>query len=319
MKVVSFIKEWALPVAIATGTLFYLLFAFVEPLMAVGAVAGPLLSASMPYCMFVILYITFCKIDLSDLRPRRWHLYLQLSRLAMALILVGAIIILRHTPSALTIEGAFVCIICPTAAAAAVVTEKLGGNLTSLTVFTIIDCLATSLIIPILFPIVEREAHVPFIVMSLAVLRNVVSVLVAPMILALLTRWLLPRLHSRICATHNLSFYLWCYNLAVVTGVTIHNIIDSQCSGATLAALIIAPAIVAVALFATGKAIAKPFGENIAGGQALGQKNTVVAIWLTVTFLNPLAAVAPGAYVIWQNVINSWQLWYKDTHGYVKW
>lgn len=34
--------------------------------------------------------------------------------------------------------------------------------------------------------------------------------------------------------------------------------------------------------------------------------------------LNPLAAVAPGAYVIWQNMVNAWQLWYKGKYGKLK-
>jgi len=43
----------------------------------------------------------------------------------------------------------------------------------------------------------------------------------------------------------------------------------------------------------------------------LGQKNTVLAIWMAVTYLNPLSSVGPGSYVVWQNIINSWQLWKK--------
>jgi bile acid:Na+ symporter, BASS family len=43
----------------------------------------------------------------------------------------------------------------------------------------------------------------------------------------------------------------------------------------------------------------------------LGQKNTVLAIWMAVTYLNPLSSVGPCSYVVWQNIINSWQLWKK--------
>jgi BASS family bile acid:Na+ symporter len=47
----------------------------------------------------------------------------------------------------------------------------------------------------------------------------------------------------------------------------------------------------------------------VAGGQGLGQKNTVLAIWMAQTFLNPISSIAPGAYVLWQNMFNSWQVW----------
>jgi BASS family bile acid:Na+ symporter len=29
------------------------------------------------------------------------------------------------------------------------------------------------------------------------------------------------------------------------------------------------------------------------------------------TYLNPISSVAPAAYVLWQNCINSYQLWRK--------
>ena len=46
-----------------------------------------------------------------------------------------------------------------------------------------------------------------------------------------------------------------------------------------------------------------------ASNEALGQKNTILAIWVAHTYLTPITAVGAGSYVVWQNVINSWQLW----------
>ena len=44
-----------------------------------------------------------------------------------------------------------------------------------------------------------------------------------------------------------------------------------------------------------------------------GYKRTawVLAIWMAYTYLNPLSSVGPGSYVLWQNIINSYQLWKK--------
>ncbi|MEO4837844.1 transporter, partial [Bacteroides uniformis] len=39
--------------------------------------------------------------------------------------------------------------------------------------------------------------------------------------------------------------------------------------------------------------------------------NTVLAIWMAYTYLNPLSSVGPGSYVLWQNLFNSYQLWKK--------
>ena len=49
-----------------------------------------------------------------------------------------------------------------------------------------------------------------------------------------------------------------------------------------------------------------------AGGQSLGQKNTVLAVWMAQSFLDPISSVAPTAYIVWQNFVNSYQIYKKD-------
>ena len=53
------------------------------------------------------------------------------------------------------------------------------------------------------------------------------------------------------------------------------------------------------------------FGRTQEAGQALGQKNTAFAIWLSVAYLNPLSSVGPGCYILWQNIVNSIEIWQK--------
>lgn len=50
--------------------------------------------------------------------------------------------------------------------------------------------------------------------------------------------------------------------------------------------------------------------SRITAGQAFGQKNTALGIWLAQMYLNPLAAIGPAAYILWQNLLNSFQLWH---------
>jgi BASS family bile acid:Na+ symporter len=58
-----------------------------------------------------------------------------------------------------------------------------------------------------------------------------------------------------------------------------------------------------------GKSVGRFFHSTIEAGQALGQKNTAFAIWIAYTYLNPVASVGPGCYILWQNIVNSWELW----------
>lgn len=320
MKVFSFFRKFALPCSLVLGALGYLIFANVPFLQPLGDAVGPRLVELMPVVLFALLYVTFCKIEIKEMKPKAWHFVLQLIRTSLALLMVIAICLFgKNYEMKVILEGAFICFICPTAAAVAVVTEKLGGSIGSLTTYTVIANIFTMIIIPSLFPMVEKGADVSFLYMSMMVFRNVTTVLVVPLLLALLSRKFLPRFVDKVKSVKDLGFYMWCFNLTILMGETVRNILHATVSGWILALLLFVPLLVCLIQFAIGKAVGRHWDANISGGQALGQKNTIVGIWLTLTFLNPLAAVAPGAYVVWQNLVNGWQLWYKEKYGHLKW
>ena len=303
MNILDFLKKWTLPSGLIIGATVYLLFSRIAPLQPIGDAVGPLLVKLLPVLIFVMLYITFCKINLSEFRPRIWHFALQGIRVLLSLAVVVAINLVHDAETKIILQGVFICVICPTAAAAPIVTEKLGGSIASMTVYMIIANVFTSVIIPLLFPMVERSADISFI----------------PLLLALATRRFLPAFVSWLREKKNLAFYLWAFNLSIVMGLTLRMIINTTVTGQTLVLLLVLPLFVAIALFGIGKLVGGYFGESISGGQALGQKNTIVGIWLMMTFLNPVAVIAPCSYVLWQNLINSLQLWYKDRYGTLKW
>ena len=320
MKVFSFFRKFALPCSLVLGALGYLIFTNVPFLQPLGDAVGPRLVELMPVVLFALLYVTFCKIEIKEMKPKAWHFVLQLIRTSLALLMVIAICLFgKNYETKVILEGAFICFICPTAAAVAVVTEKLGGSIGSLTTYTVIANIFTMIIIPSLFPMVEKGADVSFFYMSMMVFRNVTTVLVVPLLLALLSRKFLPRFVDKVKSVKDLGFYMWCFNLTILMGETLRNILHATVSGWILTLLLVVPLLVCLVQFTIGKAVGHHYGASISAGQALGQKNTIVGIWLTLTFLNPLAAVAPGAYVVWQNLVNGWQLWYKEKYGHLKW
>ena len=320
MKFFSFFRKFALPCSLVLGALGYLIFAYIPFLQPLGDAVGPRLVELMPVVLFALLYVTFCKIEIKEMKPKAWHFVLQLIRTSLALLMVIAICLFgKNYETKVILEGAFICFICPTAAAVAVVTEKLGGSIGSLTTYTVIANIFTMIIIPSLFPMVEKGADVSFLYMSMMVFRNVTTVLVVPLLLALLSRRFLPRFVDKVKSVKDLGFYMWCFNLTILMGETLRNFLHATVSGWILALLLIVPLAVCLVQFAIGKAVGRHWDASISAGQALGQKNTIVGIWLTLTFLNPLAAVAPGAYVVWQNLVNGWQLWYKEKYGRLKW
>lgn len=319
-NIVDTLKKNGLITAMVIGAIGYEIFSHVECLFPIGDAIGPYLPDYLPVGLFMLLYFTFCKIKISDLKPQTWHFVIQIVRTMLAGTMVFLIFLFGADPEIkMVLEGMFICFICPTAAAVVVVAEKLGGSIGSLTIFTIIANVVTMIIIPLFFPMVEKDANITFAMASMLLLRNVATVLVAPLALAMLSRRFIPQFVKKVNRYGNISFYIWCLNLIIVTGVTLKNISNSTVSGWVLWSLLITPLFVCLIQFAIGKAIGRHWNDSISAGQALGQKNTVVGLWLTITFLNPLAAVAPGAYVLWQNLVNGWQLWYKEKHGYLKW
>ena len=68
-----FLKDWTLPIAMAAGAGGYFLFhyaGFLAPLKPAVWVAVDILTPSL---IFIQLFLTFCKIDLKDLRLTKWH------------------------------------------------------------------------------------------------------------------------------------------------------------------------------------------------------------------------------------------------------
>ena len=279
--------------------------------MIAGAVGGSFflkLSFLTPYLIFTMLFLTFCNVNIEQMKPRRLHLIL----LAIQILGSIAVYLLLLPFSKIVAEGAMVCVICPTATAAAVITHKLGGNAATLTTYTLIGNIGTAAVVPIMFPIIEPHAQISFMLSLTVISGKVFPLLIAPFFAAFFLRRLLPNVHAKIQKLHEAAFYLWTVALAIVTAQTVDAIINEGDDNVVKICTALAAMTVCVLQFYFGKKIGSKYGERISAGQALGQKNTIFAIWMAHTYLNPLSAVGPGSYVLWQNIINSWQLWKKN-------
>ena len=125
---------------------------------------------------------------------------------------------------------------------------------------------------------------------------------------------LLHRFHQWLIHIPDLSFYLWGCSLMIVTGTTLKNIFHAQTSVSFLLLIGILGLIVCLLQYAIGRRIGRFFCSSIEAGQALGQKNTAFAIWIAATYLHPLSTVGPGCYILWQNIINSIEIWKRGKY-----
>lgn len=293
-----------------TGAAAYLVFAFTPGLEGAAAFFDPIFAAILPAFMFLVLFVTFCKVDFRKLRPVAWHFWTGLFQLIFIAALMGLMLGFSMAGDSLVLmEAILMCVICPCATAAAVVTQKLGGSLEQMTTYTFLSNFLTALLVPVCFPMIEKGADITFMAAFLKILHEVFIVLIVPMLLAYVVKHHMHRLHAWIISINDLSYYLWGCSLMIVTGTTVKNIVNAESTVALLLAIALLGLVMCVVQFAVGRYIGHFFNHAQESGQALGQKNTAFAIWLSSTYLNPLSSVGPGCYILWQNIINSIEIW----------
>lgn len=292
------IKPWMLPISMVGGVLFH---DFIDRIAWVA-----------PWLIFVMLLVTFCRVDPRDFRVGRFHWLL----LAVQVLGAVAVYFLLLPLSPDVAQGAFICLFCPTATAAPVVTGMLGGSVALIVTYSLLSNIVVALLAPALFTMMMPDGSVDFVTSSLTICQKVAPLIVAPLLIALLLRRFIPKVHHTIGSHQGLSFYIWAIALFIVVGRAVSFVISEPASEIPeMIVIALAAGVVCVFQFYIGRRIGHRYGDKISGAQGLGQKNTVLAIWMALTYLNPIASVGPAAYVAWQNTINSMQLWVKARHG----
>ena len=129
-------------------------------------------------------------------------------------------------------------------------------------------------------------------------------------------------------------FYLWVASILVLTAVVTQTVISNlQSQISNIIILLVLSFLSCLIQFSLGKLIghylpAPSKGRDyqdvlinpaaapktmagvssITAGQAFGQKNTSLGVWMAQTYLDPLSSLGAAAYIIWQNLFNSLQL-----------
>ena len=296
--------------AIVVGSVCYLTFYWIPALDTLGDLLSPIFDVIFPLFVFLTLLITFCKVDYHQLRPHRWHVGVLVAQLLLIAITIGVIFwVEENAEQKLLWEALLTCIIGPSASAAPVVVGKLGGNINTMTTYVILSSLASTILIPLVFPILEPTAGVAFLEAFLVILHKVAIVLLLPLVLGWFIKHYLPRLQRRIVAMPNLSFYTWAISLSITTGITVKNIVHSDATIQLLGWIAATTLLLCFVQFLIGRGVGHWLGEEVNAGQGLFQKNTALSIWVAYMYLNPVASVGAGSYVLWQNVINSFEIW----------
>lgn len=280
--------------------------------MLIGALLSPWayrLAWMLPYIMFAMLSLSYTRISPKDLRLRPIHAVLFLAQWSLGLLVYFA---LRHTVDEWLAQGLALIILTPTAVSASVITAMMGGHMGFVISFLLVGNLAMSLLAPPMLSWLYPDQTMSYLETVLVIIQKISLLLVVPIVLIWSLRYGAPRLHERLARHAGFTFYLWCFSLVIITANTIHFFkIHSELTWRTGLLYGASVGVVCQLLFVLGRKIEHLMGgspTDVNARQSLGQKNTVLAIWMALTFMHPVVSVIPSFYVIWQNLINSIEL-----------
>ena len=289
------VKTIAMPLAMVVGAVLCRPLAQLEAASA--NMLTPLLIASM-------LFLTFCRIDLRQMRLRWVHLAM------LAVQIVGGVVVFVAVKPLLGVvvaQGAMMCVLAPIAMAAVVIGGMLGANVATMVSYSLVCNIVTAVVVP---PILHAFGNGTCTFVE--IISRVAPTLIAPFVVAQALCYTLPKLAKWFADHSSYSFYIWLFSLVLVMGRTTAFIIDTEANILTEIELALVALILCIAQFRLGRYMGEKSGDRVAGAQSVGQKNTILAIWLSLNFLNPIASIAPTAYIVWQNFVNSYQIYKKN-------
>ncbi len=264
-----------------------------------------------PYAIFLILLLNFVAVDLRPLRINKLSACIMLFQIIVSIGLYYLTRWLFHNE--LLAQGLLIGVLCPVASSVVVISCMLGADRETVTQYTILGNLAVSIVAPFYFTFIGVHQDLSFWASFLLILKKIGPTIALPFLVALLLQIVWKRANDFLAQYKDLTFYIWAILLLLTLGQTIDFIfLHGQGNGLNILLLGISSILTCVVHFGYGKWLGQKFGDRVAGGQLLGQKNTAMGIWMANTYLNPLASVFLAFYSVWQNLFNSWQLWRYD-------
>ena len=324
-RLLGFVKDWMLPIAIVAGITICLTLHFIPSLAASAEPSFSRFAKDVqPVMVAVMLFLQFNKVSPKDLRFRKWHGIVLACQMGAFVALSLAAMALPSGELRILVECAMLCFVCPTAAAAGVITDKLGGNLSDTVTYVVIINIVAAFVIPLIIPLVHPVEGVSFLTRFASICARIFPLLVFPLLLAWLVRYTMKKLHQKLVGIAGWAFYIWGFTLCLSIYLATKALINSGISIWAALLICVVSLVCTLIQFIAGRWIGRRAckeddetlkrSDSITAGQAFGQKNNGFLIWLGYTWMTPVSSVAGGLYSIWQNLVNSWELYEQRHH-----
>ena len=313
-KAAQFIRDWMLPGAIVLGIGLYFTYQALPALHPYGHILHTAASEGQRVVIALLLFFQFVRISPHDVHLTRWHLAALGFQFVMFLGFAALAALTPQGEIRILLECAMLCLICPTASAAGVITEKLGGSLADVVSYITMSNVLATFMIPLVIPMVKPSEALGFWAYVGHIALRVFPLLVLPGALAWIIRYTTHKLQRILMRISYHAFYFWGVGLTLAMLLSTRALVLSGLGAGAVACVVLVSMGCCAVQFFTGRHLGRTRAENLSAGQALGQKNTGFLIWLGYNYMTPVTCVAGGLYAVWQNIFNSWQL-YRHFHS----
>ena len=264
--------------------------------------AAHILTFLIRYNLMIMLFFSFLAIHFRKELIQKHHFFILLINILLPLLLYQLILPFDRTLA----HTVFVIGIAPTAVVSPVISDFLKGNTAFVTTAVLITNPAIALILPFLLPWVI-SVNSPIKVGE--VLLPVAIVILGPLFLSQFIKRFRSEWVSPLLSIRRISFYLFLLNVFIASAKASHYVRhDQQTAWYVFAFMAIGVGILCLFQFLLGEQIGKK-SYPIANSLSLGRKNTMFAIWVALTFLDPIVALGPMFYILFQNAYNGFQMW----------
>ncbi len=253
------------------------------------------------YFLMLMLFFSFLDARLEKEIIRRSHFII----LAAIIFLSIGICFLLKPFSIILAQTAFITAIAPTAIAAPVIISLKKGKVEFVSFSLLLNNVVIALLIPFLLPVlINSDSDI-----SVGkVLLPVIVTLSVPFAAAQITKKFFPKIWQTLVSWKDSSFYILIINIYIATSEASQYLRSGLTSEIEIVLLIaLTSAVLCILFFSLGWLIG---GKEFAleASQSLGQKNNAFTIWISLSFVSPIAALGPVFYVLFQNFYISWEL-----------
>ena len=249
------------------------------------------------YNLMIMLFIAFLGIDLERSIVKLDHVKILILNVLLPILWFLIIYPLNHTLA----MGAFVIGMAPTAAGAPVIAGFLKSRVEFVTASVLLTNPASALFVPIFLPfLLGASVSVPIG----EIILPVFSVVFIPLGVSLFIKYRIPLWLPFLYKIRWLAFHLFLLNVLIASGKATDFILNQSSDLYLVFWIAITSGSICFLQFQIGARIGKK-SSYLERSLSLGRKNSMFAIWVSLTFLTPIVALAPMFYILFQNIYNT--------------